>query len=109
MGEANGSLMTCEPVEQRPQFGAMGRAGDATSLQFVSPQAHENGLAEEYGLRKEVVPVANTRDLSTDDFVRNTYSPSVDVDPETFTVEVDGEGLTCDAADEVALGQRYLL
>jgi len=109
MGEANGSLMTCEPVEQRPQFGAMGRAGDATSLQFVSPQAHENGLAEAYELQKEVVPVANTRDLSTDDFVRNTYSPSVDVDPETFTVAVDGERLTCDAADEVALGQRYLL
>jgi urease subunit alpha len=109
MGEANGSLMTCEPLEMRPQFGAFGRASNATSLQFVSQPAYDNGLAEEYDLQKEVAPIANTRQLSTDDFVRNTYCPSVDVDPETFTVKVEGDNLTCDPADEVPLGQRYIL
>ena len=109
MGEANGSLMPCEPVKQRPQFGAKGRAGNATSVQFVSPQAAENGLEERYDLKKEVVPIADTRDLSVDDFVRNTYCPSVDVDPETFVVEIDGDEARGEPADEVALGQRYIL
>jgi len=109
MGEANASLMTCEPIEQRPQFGAKGRASNATSVQFVSQQAAQRGLAEEYDLRKSVVPIANTRDLSTDDFLHNTYCPSVDVDPETFTVTVDGEHVTSESTGEVALGQRYIL
>jgi urease subunit alpha len=109
MGEANASLMTCEPTKMRPQFGAFGRASDATSVQFVSRIAYDDGIAEDLGLRKTVLPVADTRSLSTEDFVLNTYSPDVDVDPETFDVEMDGERTTSEAASEVALGQRYLL
>jgi len=41
--------------------------------------------------------------------VLNTYSPTVDVDPETFTVEMDGERVTSEAAEEVPLAQRYML
>jgi len=109
MGEANGSLMTCEPVAMRPQYGAFGRARHAISLQFLSPQAHEIGVAERYGLRKVPVPIEDTRDLSTDAFVANTYSPAVDVDPETFDVSMDGDRVTCDPASDVSLAQRYLL
>ena len=109
MGEANASLMTCEPTKMRPQFGAFGRASDATSVQFVSRIAYDDGIAEDLDLRKTVLPVADTRSLSTEDFVLNTYSPDVDVDPETFDVEMDGERTTSEAASEVALGQRYLL
>jgi urease subunit alpha len=109
MGEANASLMTCEPTEMRPQFGAFGRASDATSVQFVSQPAYEAGIADDLGLRKTVLPISDTRSLSTDDFVLNTYSPDVDVDPETFDVEIDGDRATSEPATEVALGQRYLL
>jgi urease subunit alpha len=41
--------------------------------------------------------------------VLNTYSPTVDVDPETFTVEMDGEQVTSDPASELPLSQRYML
>ena len=109
MGEANGSLMTCEPVSMRPQYGAFGSARNATSIQFVSRQAYEADVEAAYDLSKVVVPIDDTRDLSTDDFVANTYSPSVDVDPETFTVEMNGEPVTSDPAGEIALAQRYTL
>ena len=109
MGEANASLMTCEPIKQRPQYGAFGSAKHATSVQFVSPQADARNVGEKYGLAKQVVPIARTRELTTDDFVANTYSPDVDVDPETFDVSMDGERVTCEPAETVALAQRYML
>jgi len=109
MGEANASLMTCEPLKQRPQYGAFGSAKDVTSIQFVSQQAYDAGIEEAYDLSKVVAPIADTRALSTEDFVLNTYSPTVDVDPETFTVEMDGEQVTSDPASELPLSQRYML
>ena len=109
MGEANASLMTCEPVSMRPQYGAFGSARNTTSVQFVSQQAYDAGVESAYDLSKVVLPISDTRDLTTDDFVLNTYSPTVDVDPETFTVEMDGDRVTSTADDEVALGQRYTL
>jgi len=109
MGEANASLMTCEPVSMRPQYGAFGSARNTTSVQFVSQQAYDAGVESAYDLSKVVLPISDTRDLTTDDFVLNTYSPTVDVDPETFTVEMDGDRVTSTADEEVALGQRYTL
>ncbi len=110
MGEANASLMTCEPTKQRPQYGAFGEAKKATSLTFVSRQAAERGIADEYGLRTPVVPIDDTRSLTKEEFRYNTYSPDdIQVDPETFEVTVDGELVTCEPAEEVPLGQKYIL
>ncbi len=47
--------------------------------------------------------------LTTDDFVLNSYCPSIDVDPETFVVTVDGDRVSCDPAETVPLAQRYTL
>jgi urease subunit alpha len=110
MGEANGSLMTCEPVMQRPRAGAKGSAKNALSLSFVSPAAAEAGVGEAYGLETPVVPVEGTRTPGKDAMVHNDYCPEdIEVDPETFSVRVDGEHVTCEASEEVALAQRYLL
>ncbi len=109
MGEANGSLMTCEPIEQRPQYGAFGSAKNTTSVQFVSQQAYENGIGEEYGLSKMTVPAEDTRSLTSEAFYYNSYNPDVDVDAQTFEVSIDGEHVTCEPAEEIALAQRYHL
>ena len=110
MGEPNASLMTCEPVESRPQYGAFGSASQATSLLFVSKQGYENEVGEKYGLKSEVVPIENTRSLSKDDMVHNDYVPEeIDVDPETFEVTVEGETVSSEPSDEVSLAQRYIL
>jgi urease subunit alpha len=110
MGEANGSLMTCEPVRQRERAGAVGAAKTGLSLAFVSPAAAEAGVGEAYGLDSRVVPVSGTRTPGKDAMMHNSYCPDdIEVDPETFAVEVDGETITCEAASEVPLAQRYLL
>ncbi|MCU4802109.1 urease subunit alpha [Halobacteria archaeon HArc-gm2] len=110
MGEANGSLMTCQPIQQRPRAGAMGTAKQATSMAFVSQAAHDAGVGEAYDLQQEVVPVGGARSLSKSDMHYNDYCPDdVEVDPETFEVRVDGEPVTCEPVDTVSLGQRYML
>ena len=109
MGEANGSLMTCEPVELRERAGAIGKAKSSLSLAFVSGAAADAGVGDEYGLDKEVVPVRGTRNLGKSNMVRNTATPNIDVDSETFEVRVDGDVVTSDPADELPLTQRYLL
>jgi len=110
MGEPNASLMTCEPVSSRPQYGAFGSASQATSLTFVSKQAYDEGIGERYGLRSEVVPVENTRNLTKEEMVHNDYVPEdIEVDPETFEVRVEGETVSCEPSDEIALAQRYIL
>ena len=110
MGEANGSLMTCEPIKQRERAGAKGAAKHATSLTFVSTAAAEAGVGDEYGLQKTVVPVEGTRTPGKGDMLHNDYCPDdIEVDSETFEVTVDGEHVTCEPSSELPLAQRYML
>jgi urease subunit alpha len=110
MGEANGSLMTCEPIVQRERAGAVGKAKHALSLSFVSQAAADAGVGEAYGLDSRVVPIEGTRTLGKSDMVRNDYCPDdIEVDPETFEVRVDGDVVTCEPAAEIPLAQRYVL
>ena len=110
MGEANGSLMTCEPIVQRKRAGAVGKAKHALSLTFVSQAAAADEVGDAYGLDSQVVPIDGTRSLSKEDMVRNDYCPDdITVDPETFEVRVDGDVVTCEPATEIPLAQRYML
>jgi hypothetical protein len=57
MGDSAASLMTCEPILLRPQWGAFGRAA-ALSASFVHPLAIARGLGAELGLSKTLLPPA---------------------------------------------------
>jgi len=43
------------------------------------------------------------------DMVHNDLTPKIEVDSETYEVRADGELLTCEPAQELALAQRYFL
>jgi urease subunit alpha len=110
MGEANGSLMTCQPVMQRSRMGAVGKAKNALSTTFVSQAAYENDIGDELDLESTVRPVEGTRDVGKSDMLHNDYCPEdIDIDAQTFEVEVDGEHVTCEPAEELPLTQRYTL
>ena len=110
MGEANGSLMTCEPVMQRSREGAVGKAKHAVSTTFVSEAAYENDIGGELGLDSRVRPVQGTRTVGKSDMLHNDYTPDdIEIDAQTFEVEVDGEHVTCEPAEELPLAQRYTL
>lgn len=109
MGDSAASLMTCEPLRLRPQWGAFGRAKEALSACFVHPSAIEKGRAAELGVRKSFLPARGTRQLRKNDMLHNDTCPDIRVDPATFEVFVDGELATCEPATELPLAQRYML
>jgi urease subunit alpha len=109
MGDSAASLMTCEPLLLRPQWGAFGKAAPALSACFVHPLAIERGLREELGISKLLLPARGTRGLKKSDMLHNDALPNIRVDPQTFDVFVDGELATCEPATELPLAQRYML
>jgi len=109
MGDSAASLMTCEPILLRPQWGAFGRAAPALGACFVNPRAIAGGLADELDLRKKLLPAVGTRHLRKSDMHLNDACPDIRVDPATFEVFVDGKLATCEPASELPLTQRYML
>ncbi|MFG2191808.1 urease subunit alpha [Streptomyces sp. NPDC048639] len=109
MGDANASIPTPQPVMPRPMFGGIGRAPAANSFNFVSPAAIEDDLPERLGLGKRFAPIRSTRGVGKADMRENDALPSVTVDPDTFTVTVDGEPVDPDPVAELPMAQRYFL
>ncbi|MGP3967598.1 urease subunit alpha [Streptomyces sp. 6N223] len=109
MGDANASIPTPQPVLPRPMFGAHGRAAAAGSVTFVSPLALDDGLQERLGLAKRFVAAGDTRRVGKADMRLNDALPDVRVDPDTFSVTIDGEPVTPAPAAELPMAQRYFL
>ena len=110
MGEANASIPTCEPVLLRYMFGAYGKAKTTTCATFVSQASIENGIKEKLNLDNMVLPVKNIRNLTKRDMKLNDVIPkSLEVNPQTYDVKVDGELITCEPAECLPLTQRYFL
>ncbi|MEM9007151.1 MAG: urease subunit alpha [Cyanobacteria bacterium P01_F01_bin.86] len=108
MGESNASLMTCEPILYRPQWSSFGLASQTTSVGFVTQAALEKGLPDRLGLRKQLLPVKGTREVSKQDMLHNDACPEIEVDPDTFQVRVNGEIATCEPVSQVPLGRLYI-
>ncbi|MDT0550015.1 MULTISPECIES: urease subunit alpha [Streptomyces] len=109
MGDANASIPTPQPVLPRPMFGAIGRAPATNSLNFVTRTALDDGLVERLGLGKRFVPIRSTRGVTKADMRENDARPRVEVDPDTFTVTIDGEPVEPAPAAELPMAQRYFL
>jgi urease subunit alpha len=107
MGESNASLMTCQPLRYRAQWGAFGEARHATSLTFMSRAAIDDDVPGSLGLHTPCVAVGGTRALAKSDMAWNDALPSIVVDPETYRVEVDGELCVCEPLTSVPLGPLY--
>ena len=109
MGDANASIPTPQPVLPRPMFGAAPAAAAATSVHFVAPQAIEDGLADRIDVRRKLVPVKDVRAVGKADMPLNDATPAIEVDPDTFTVRIDGEVWREQPATVLPMAQRYFL
>ncbi|GAA3780456.1 urease subunit alpha [Plantactinospora mayteni] len=109
MGDANASIPTPQPVLPRPMFGAYGAAPAATSLAFVAPAAIDALLGDRIGIRRPLAPVADTRSRSKADLPGNDALPRIEVEPDTFTVRIDGEVVEPEPVTELPMAQRYFL
>ncbi|WP_310568145.1 urease subunit alpha [Hydrogenophaga sp.] len=109
MGDPNASIPTPQPVHYRPQFGAFGSALARGSLSFVSQAAQAAGVAQRYGLQKTTVAVQGCRSVTKASMVHNAYLPTMEIDPQRYTVRADGVLLTCEPASKLPMAQRYFL
>ena len=109
MGDPNASIPTPQPVHYREMFGTRGGALARSSLTFVSQMALDAGVAERYGLSKNVAAVKNTRKVTKAQMIHNDWQPHITVDPETYQVVANGELLTCEPASVLPMAQRYFL
>ncbi len=109
MGDANASIPTPEPVIYRDMFGGIGRALGSSCITFVSQAAFDDDIKGRLGLSRTVLPVHGCRAIGKKDLKFNDVLADIQVNPETFTVTVDGEPVTCEPAAELPLAQRYFL
>ncbi|MDT5015414.1 MAG: urease subunit alpha [Mycobacterium sp.] len=109
MGDANASIPTPQPVLPRPMFGAAPAAAAATSVHFVSAQAVEDGLADRLAVNRRLVAVKDVRKIGKADMPLNDALPRIEVDPDTFTVRIDGDVWQEQPATELPMAQRYFL
>jgi urease subunit alpha len=109
MGDANASIPTPQPVLPRPMWGAYGKVPAQTSVSFVAPAALDAGLAGKLQLDRTLVPVRDVSARGKADMVNNDALPDIRVDPDTFTVTIDGEPVTAAPATELPMAQRYFL
>ena len=79
--------------------GALRRAGARSS----------GGLADRLAVRRRLVPVRDTRRLTKADMPGNDALPRIEVEPDTFTVRIDGEVVEAAPAVELPMAQRYFL
>jgi urease subunit alpha len=110
MGDPNASIPTPQPMHYRPMFSQFGQAVASTAVLFASQAAVDGLLSRKLGLRKQLLPVKNTRGgISKKSMVRNDATPHIEVDAETYEVRADGELLTCEPAKSLPMTQRYFL
>ncbi|MFY1693470.1 urease subunit alpha [Plantactinospora sp. WMMB782] len=109
LGDANASIPTPQPMLPRPMFGAYGAAPSATSLAFVAPAAIDALLADRIAMRRLLAPVADTRGRGKADLPGNDALPRIEVEPDTFTVRIDGDVVEAEPVTELPMAQRYFL
>ncbi|TYQ02048.1 UNVERIFIED_ORG: urease subunit alpha [Gordonia westfalica J30] len=109
MGEANASLMTCEPLKYRPQWAAFGRTPADVSVNFVARAAVDAGLGDHLGLATPLVACEGARAVTKQDLAYNSALPEIFVDPDTYRVDIDGETCTSTPMSRVPLGRSYTI
>ena len=109
MGDANASIPTPQPVVYTKMFGADGLAVKRCCATFTSRSAAEGGIKEKLSLERMVLPVGNCRNIVKKDMRFNSRTGDIQVDPECYQVTVDGEKISCGAAETLPLTQKYYL
>ena len=102
MGDPNASLPTPQPIYYRPMFGAFGSALPQTCVTFVSRAAYDEGVGE------KLRPASGQVDAGVQTPARSASGTwcatarrrSIEVDPQTFAVKVDGVHATVTPAED---------
>jgi urease subunit alpha len=110
VGDPNASVPTPQPVLPRPGFSVHSPAAASTSVAFVSQAALDAGIADRLTrVQRPLVAIQNVRGRTKADLPENTALPRIEVDPDTYSVRIDGELIEHEPATELPMTQRYFL
>ncbi|WP_016910536.1 urease subunit alpha [Streptomyces xiaopingdaonensis] len=109
LGDPNAAVPTPQPVLPRLGYNVHTRAAAATSVAFVAQAAVDDRLAERVAVNRKLVPVEDVRGRTKADLPQNDALPSIEVDPDTFTVRIDGQAVEHEPATELPMNHRYFL
>jgi urease subunit alpha len=90
-------------------WGSFGVAAASTSVHFVAAAALEAGLPERLSVHRDFVAVEDVRRRSKADLPENAALPRIEVEPDTFTVRVDGVLVEGEPVAELPMAQRYFM
>jgi urease subunit alpha len=107
LGDPNASIPTPQPILMRPAL--YGTGAPLLSQSYVAPAALEAGLAAELGLGRELVAIRSTRAVGKAQMINNDALPTIEIDPESHAITVDGELITPAPARRLPLAQLYKL
>src|SRR5882757_8024580 len=79
----------------------------ARCVTFVSGAAHAAGIKDRLCLKRQAIPGGNVRKIGKRDMIRNSGTPQIEVNPETFAVTVDGIHATVAPLKAIALDEKY--
>jgi urease alpha subunit len=97
----------CQALRRAREQGFAGEC--STCVNFVSQVSLDLGVPERLGLQRRCVAVHGCRSVGKAHMVRNSATPRIDVDPETYEVRVDGELASCAPAERLPLTQLYYI
>jgi urease subunit alpha len=109
MGDANASIPTPQPELPRPMFGAAANVAPGRSVAWVAQAAIDDGLSSRLRVDRQLVAVADTRQVAKRDMPLNDAMPDIRIEPDTFAVYIDGELITEQPAEVLPMAQRYFL
>ncbi|WP_228568520.1 urease subunit alpha [Campylobacter sputorum] len=109
MGDSNASIPTPQPVIHRKMFGGIGHAIHKTCYTFMSKLAIDEGVAQKYGLQKQILPIKGASTAKKADMKLNSATPNIEVDPQTYNVTVDGKLAYSEPLDELPMAQLYYM
>ena len=107
LGDPNASIPTPQPQLMRPTL--IEDSGADHSLTFVAPAAIADGLADRLGLRRRLASVKPTRNVGKAQMINNDALPDIRIEPETFTISIDGEVVQPAPAESLPLTQLYAM
>lgn len=109
LGDPGASIPTPQPVMFRRMFAPYGRTKYDTNITFMSKRSIELGVPEKLGLKRRIGTVKNCRNIGKRDMKWNDATPTIDINPETYEVKVDGELIQCEPFEKLSMAQRYFL
>ncbi len=109
MGDANASIPTPQPVLPRPMWGAYGRGARADVAVVRRPGRPGGRPGRPARPRPRAGPGRRHPARGKADLANNDALPDIEVDPDTFTVRIDGEVVEAAPVTELPMAQRYFL